>query len=319
MFVNGKPAGFIEEQERDQRQDQQEWEQARAYGYQDAEDQGIDGAWLYGYAASGDERNGANGAGNNNNNPDSAPAAFEFIDDKSMWDEDGNLIGPDDDEDGEGNEHDANCDCSFECAWNYGDNRANVLAPLNLNLPEFGVPSPVSSRELTPPSSELPSTAIEVAIAVRTTTTVTTTATTLPLRINKAKGNKAGQGSKIPASRRMKVGDLKFIRLIGQGSSGKVFLVRDQISKRKLALKVIPKSDELEGEILSLLFSERALLRANEGCPWTLGLEASWTDSLNYYIATVCFFLFVFFMIGLWCLIYFFPFLRLVSRFTRLP
>ena len=82
------------------------------------------------------------------------------------------------------------------------------------------------------------------------------------------------------------VKDLSVIRFLGEGTSGKVYFVKDRISKAKLALKVVPKAGKSE-YTLNVLVEERELMEKLSDSPWFVNLWGSWHDSANLYIAMV--------------------------------
>jgi hypothetical protein len=82
------------------------------------------------------------------------------------------------------------------------------------------------------------------------------------------------------------VRDLGVIRFLGEGTSGKVYFVKDRISKAKLALKVVPKAGKSE-YTLNVLVEERELMEKLSDSPWFVNLWGSWHDSANLYIAMV--------------------------------
>lgn len=88
-------------------------------------------------------------------------------------------------------------------------------------------------------------------------------------------------------SRTMKVDDLRFIKFLGKGASGQVHLAKDTISKGTLAIKVVRKEGKDEHACQALM-REKETLQLLEGIPFLCSLEASWSDSLNFYIAMVC-------------------------------
>ena len=82
------------------------------------------------------------------------------------------------------------------------------------------------------------------------------------------------------------VKDLTVLRFLGEGTSGKVYFVKDRISKAKLALKVVPKAGKSE-YTLNVLFEERELMEKLSDSPWFVDLWGSWHDSANLYMAMV--------------------------------
>ncbi|KIM38003.1 hypothetical protein M413DRAFT_249543 [Hebeloma cylindrosporum] len=90
--------------------------------------------------------------------------------------------------------------------------------------------------------------------------------------------------SSTKAPRILDVNDLNVIRFLGEGTSGKVYYVKDRISKAKLALKVVPKAGKSE-YTLNVLVQERELMEKLSDSPWFVNLWGSWHDSANLYIA----------------------------------
>ncbi|CAA7268655.1 unnamed protein product [Cyclocybe aegerita] len=82
----------------------------------------------------------------------------------------------------------------------------------------------------------------------------------------------------------MNVADFSIIRFLGEGTSGKVYYVKDRISRAKVALKVIPKEDKNECA-LGVVLQEREICEKLSDSPWFVGLWASWHDQANLYIA----------------------------------
>ncbi|KAI6159150.1 kinase-like domain-containing protein, partial [Pisolithus thermaeus] len=75
----------------------------------------------------------------------------------------------------------------------------------------------------------------------------------------------------------------KVLKLLGQGGNGKVLEVRDRMSGKHLALKVVKKNrdDELMDELI--LMEQLAFVR-NAGNRHTTQLAASFHDSDNFYL-----------------------------------
>ncbi|KAF8068052.1 kinase-like domain-containing protein [Lyophyllum atratum] len=90
--------------------------------------------------------------------------------------------------------------------------------------------------------------------------------------------------SQAPSSRVMTLKDLKFIKVLGMGSSGQVHLVRDKVTKERRALKVIPNANMVAGQIAGLL-EEQAVLRSVGSALFLLSLDASFYDTKNFYFA----------------------------------
>lgn len=96
--------------------------------------------------------------------------------------------------------------------------------------------------------------------------------------------------------RRMKTADLKVLRFLGEGTSGRVYMVRDTVTDMKMALKVVEKA-EFNDLGLKTLVKERTTLQALEGLACVSQLHAAWHDDLFFYFAMVCFFLLFLFWI----------------------
>ncbi|KAF8628703.1 hypothetical protein AX17_005926 [Amanita inopinata Kibby_2008] len=79
--------------------------------------------------------------------------------------------------------------------------------------------------------------------------------------------------------------DFACLKFIGQGASGTVYLVHDNVSKNKLALKVIEKHRlRYECDFQALLREQRVLRKLSD-YPWFITMEASWHDRNNFYLA----------------------------------
>lgn len=87
-------------------------------------------------------------------------------------------------------------------------------------------------------------------------------------------------------SRMMDAADMKLLRFLGEGTSGKVYFVKDQISRAKVALKVVEKKDK-NAYTLSIIVQEVDILKMLSDSPWFVNLYGSWHDSDNMYIAMV--------------------------------
>ncbi|RDB17442.1 Protein kinase C theta type [Hypsizygus marmoreus] len=85
-----------------------------------------------------------------------------------------------------------------------------------------------------------------------------------------------------PIPRALKVEDLKVLDILGKGASGTVYLTWDKVTKERRALKVVPNARKCGREIRGLL-EEQATLRALQDSPYLLSLDASWSDSKNFY------------------------------------
>ncbi|KAF8630469.1 hypothetical protein AX15_002900 [Amanita polypyramis BW_CC] len=89
------------------------------------------------------------------------------------------------------------------------------------------------------------------------------------------------------APRIMKATDLELIDFLSKGSCGQVYLARDTVSDRRLALKVIKKVDGVWDHpvVKHILAEEKKIMASLEGCDWFVQLEASWHDTKNIYFA----------------------------------
>ncbi|KAF8811639.1 kinase-like protein, partial [Phlegmacium glaucopus] len=82
----------------------------------------------------------------------------------------------------------------------------------------------------------------------------------------------------------MNAADLQVLRFLGEGTSGKVYLVKDRIPKINLALKVIPKKGRND-------YAQKAILKERDisvklaDSPWFVNIWAAWHDQLHFYIA----------------------------------
>lgn len=85
----------------------------------------------------------------------------------------------------------------------------------------------------------------------------------------------------------MNAADFQVLRFLGEGTSGKVYLVRDRISKANLALKVIPKKGRND-YALNAVLKERNISVKLANSPWFVDMWAAWHDKLYFYIAMVC-------------------------------
>ena len=78
------------------------------------------------------------------------------------------------------------------------------------------------------------------------------------------------------------------LQCLGDGSSGEVYLVRENDTGGLYALKVIPKR-KLSGTLLAIetVMAERNLLLDLRGNDFILQVRACFHDSRNYYLVTV--------------------------------
>lgn len=82
------------------------------------------------------------------------------------------------------------------------------------------------------------------------------------------------------------VSDFEFVSPIGRGASGKVFLVRDRASGRKLALKVIDKAKVFQNlSAFSHAVHERLALQLVAGHPFFTRLRYAFQTRSNFYLA----------------------------------
>ncbi|KAJ3877398.1 kinase-like domain-containing protein [Lentinula edodes] len=88
--------------------------------------------------------------------------------------------------------------------------------------------------------------------------------------------------------RRMDLVDLDMVKLINTGGSGKVYLVRDNIDRQHLALKVIPKSRNVFHCNRTKVTTEKNIhsFLTMESDDFFLPLVATWSDRENYYLAS---------------------------------
>lgn len=88
------------------------------------------------------------------------------------------------------------------------------------------------------------------------------------------------------AQRVVGVSDFEFVSPIGRGASGKVFLVRDRQSGRKLALKVIDKTKVFQNRsAFSHAVHERLALQLVAGHPFFTRLRYAFQTRSNFYLA----------------------------------
>ncbi|KAF9479500.1 kinase-like protein [Pholiota conissans] len=78
--------------------------------------------------------------------------------------------------------------------------------------------------------------------------------------------------------------DMRVIRFLGEGTTGKVYFVKDSVSKAKVALKVITKEDKTD-YALSTIVQEFEISAKLSDSPWFVKLYASWHDHDHMYIA----------------------------------
>jgi len=90
-------------------------------------------------------------------------------------------------------------------------------------------------------------------------------------------------------SRTFQVQDFKVLRCLGKGAQGAVYCVRDRITSETMALKVVSKYGKKKRHIRSLLTEQDVLSLLSEDL-WFVNLQASWSDTQNFYMAMVCIF-----------------------------
>ncbi|KAF8334556.1 kinase-like domain-containing protein [Amanita rubescens] len=81
--------------------------------------------------------------------------------------------------------------------------------------------------------------------------------------------------------------DFELLEFLSKGSSGQVYLARDHISSKKVALKVIRKvAGEWDHPLMAqILIEEKKIMASLQGSDWFVQLEASWHDTNNIYLA----------------------------------
>ncbi|KAL1749964.1 kinase-like domain-containing protein [Schizophyllum commune] len=78
--------------------------------------------------------------------------------------------------------------------------------------------------------------------------------------------------------------DLRIVRKLGSGSSGKVYLVRDTKSGNALALKIIKKPKKEDAGACTRIFREHKVLQALRTARWTMPLLAHWEDATSFHL-----------------------------------
>ncbi|KAI5988394.1 kinase-like domain-containing protein [Pisolithus albus] len=86
-----------------------------------------------------------------------------------------------------------------------------------------------------------------------------------------------------PAATKLNVDQFKVLKLLGQGGNGKVLKVRDRMSGKHLALKVIKKGQEGAPPDELIVMEQLAFVR-NAGNRHATQLAASFHDSTNFYL-----------------------------------
>lgn len=85
----------------------------------------------------------------------------------------------------------------------------------------------------------------------------------------------------------IRLADFDWINAIGKGASGKVFLVRDNRTNARLALKVIDKSRVFRTQLtFQHVINERLVLELCSGCPFVIQLRYAFQTDSHLYFAT---------------------------------
>ena len=85
----------------------------------------------------------------------------------------------------------------------------------------------------------------------------------------------------------IRLADFDWITAIGKGASGKVFLVRDNRTNARLALKVIDKSRVFRTQLtFQHVINERLVLEMCSGCPFLIQLRYAFQTDSHLYFAT---------------------------------
>jgi hypothetical protein len=80
--------------------------------------------------------------------------------------------------------------------------------------------------------------------------------------------------------------DFEIIRNIGQGTHGQRFLALNLQTESFAAMEIIEKIT-LDAAGCVRLFEQQRMARSLGDCAWSLGMEGSFEDSMNFYIVTV--------------------------------
>ena len=88
----------------------------------------------------------------------------------------------------------------------------------------------------------------------------------------------------LPAGHGHKLEHYELLKTLGTGAFGKVLLVRDCLSDRKLALKVLEKKKVVQLKQVEHTMTERNILAAVD-FPFIVGMSASFKDERNLYMA----------------------------------
>jgi hypothetical protein len=86
---------------------------------------------------------------------------------------------------------------------------------------------------------------------------------------------------------RIKKRDIKFIRELGYGAFGRVYLVQYTGNNRKYALKQIKKSKVLKNKLAEHVVRERAIMDSLDS-PFIVNLASSFQDDGNLYMLMQC-------------------------------
>ncbi|KAK2465060.1 hypothetical protein APHAL10511_002868 [Amanita phalloides] len=89
--------------------------------------------------------------------------------------------------------------------------------------------------------------------------------------------------------RAVKIRDFELLQFLSKGSCGQVYLARDNVSKKEVALKVIRKVAGVWDHpfVKQILMGEKKIMESLQGLDWFVQLEASWHDTNNIYLAMV--------------------------------
>lgn len=81
----------------------------------------------------------------------------------------------------------------------------------------------------------------------------------------------------------MSMNQFDTIKLLGHGSSSKLYLVKDKLSEKLYALKVVRKRGLTDKALGSVLAEQQAMIMM-AGTPYIVQLLASWHDTKNFYM-----------------------------------
>ncbi|KAF8345400.1 hypothetical protein F5887DRAFT_917380 [Amanita rubescens] len=81
--------------------------------------------------------------------------------------------------------------------------------------------------------------------------------------------------------------DFELLEFLSKGSCGQVYLARDNVSSKQVALKVIRKVAGVWDHpfVKQVLIEEKKIMASLQGLDWFVQLEASWHDTNNIYLA----------------------------------